>query len=237
MNGKIAALLRHETRWRRMCGALAFTVALFGLAAGNARAQELWYAEKYAAGDVPISVEQLWSRGPLFRSETVIAGHPIVTIVRADRYIIIDRLTQKGVSIERHPKALKESAAGKRPFGTELEALLAAGGEFVREQDYAGNKCDLYRLTSQEGRREVCVTQDDEKLPVLTRVWMRSTQRRAESRFMNWTQQVEAPESFFDPDPRIPLSQISYQEYTERAATDLEIPAPPLYRALLHGSR
>ncbi|MBW2240430.1 MAG: hypothetical protein JRH01_00455 [Deltaproteobacteria bacterium] len=234
MNGKIAALSRHGTRW---VGALALVVAFFGLAADAVDAQEMWYAEKYAAGDVPISVEQLWSRGPLFRSETVIAGHPIVTLVRGDRYIIIDRLTQEGVSIERHPKALKESEAGKRPFGVELDALLAAGGEFVREQDFAGNKCDLYRLTSQEGRREVCATQDDEKLPVLTRVWMRSTQRRAETRFVNWTRQVQVPEVFFDPDPRIVLRQISYQEYIDRVTKDLKLPAPPLYRNLLHGTR
>lgn len=237
MNGKIAALLRDGTRWGRWVGALVLIVALLGWAVDAADAQDMWYAEKYAAGDVPISVEQLWSRGPLFRSETVIAGHPIVTIIRGDRYIIIDRLEQTGVSIERNPKALKDSEAGKRPFGTELDGLLAAGGEFVHEQDFAGNKCDLYRLTSQEGRREVCTTQDDEKLPVLTRVWMRSSQRRAENRYVNWTQQVQVPETFFDPDPRIPLRQVSYQEYVDRAPKDLKLPAPPLYRNLLHGTR
>ncbi len=237
MDGKIAALMKRGIRdgWR--LGAILLAVGLMGMLARAADAQEFWYVEKFAAGDVPISVEQLWSRGPLFRSETVIAGHPIVTLIRGDRYIIIDRVTREGVSIERSPAAVKESAEGGRPFGRELVLLLAAGGEFVRERDFAGNQCDLYRLTSREGRREVCVTQDDEKLPVLTRVWIRSTQRRAENRFMNWTQQVEVPESFFEPDPRISLRQISYQEYLDRASKDLKLPAPPLYRDLLHGAR
>ena len=38
-----------------------------------------------------------------------------------------------------------------------------------------------------------------------------------------------------DPDPRIPLTKISYEEYVARARKDLELPAPPLYRDLLHG--
>lgn len=237
MNGKIAALVQRGTRRGRMLGVIMLVIAFLGMTAGAASGQEVWYAEKYAAGDVPISVEQLWSRGPLFRSETVIAGHPIVTLIRGDRYIIIDRLARDGVSIERSPQALKESAEGGRPFGKEFKALMAAGGEFVREEDFSGSKCDLYRLTSQEGRREVCVTQDDEKLPVLTRVWIRRTQRRAEGRFVNWSRQVQVSESFFEPDPRIPLRQISYQEYIDRVSKDLKLPAPPLYRDLLHGTR
>ncbi len=230
MNGKLGAPMRRATR-------ISGIVLGLLLAAAAAAAQGSWYAEKYRAGDVPVSVEQLWSRGPLFRSETVINGHPIVNLVVGDRYVIIDRLTGKGVSIVRHPKAVREAEAGRRPFGNELTELTRAGGEFVRQEDFAGNRCDLYRLTSHEGRREVCATTDDEKLPVLTRVWMRRTQRQAESRYVNWTRQVDVPESFFAPDPRIPLQEITYQEYVDRAPKDLELPAPPLYHDLLHGTR
>ena len=95
MNGKIGASMRRQTRSRRMLGAALLGLALaFVLGpAADAGAQEIWYAEKFRAGDVPVSVEQLWSRGSLFRSETVINGHPIVNLVSGTRYVIIDRLT------------------------------------------------------------------------------------------------------------------------------------------------
>ncbi len=194
-----------------------------------------WFAEKYAAGDVPVRVEYLWSKGPLFRSEAIIAGHPIVTIVRGDQYIIIDRLTRKGVSIQRSARAIAEQKGSERPFGNELTSLLAAGGEFVGTQDFAGKRCDLYRLTNGEGRREVCATQDEAKLPVLLRVWMRKSKRQVEGRYVNWVNTLDIPDSYFEPDPRIPLRPISYQQYLEHAHLDLELPAPPLYRDLLHG--
>lgn len=222
----------------RKRGGLAALVGLILLGlqpAAGASAQTTWYAEKYAAGDVPVRVEYLWARGPLFRSETVIAGQPITTIVRGDRYIILDELSRKGVSIQRAAEALADEKKLPRPFGNELLELQRAGGEFVKTETFGGNECDLYRLTNDEGRREVCVTRDDARLPVLLRVWQRRSQRRMESRYTVWNDRLPVPESFFEPDPRIPLTQVGYQEYVDRASKDLELPAPPLYRDLLHG--
>ncbi|MAE93354.1 MAG: hypothetical protein CL910_01705 [Deltaproteobacteria bacterium] len=195
-----------------------------------------WYAEKYASGDVPVRVEHLWSKGQLFRSEAVIAGHPIVTIVRADQYIIIDRLSRTGVSIQRSATAIAEQKTHPRPFGNELASIQRAGAEFVRTEEFGGRKCDLYRLTNDQGRREVCATTDDAKLPVLLKIWMRRSNRVVEGRYLNWTNMLPIEDSYFEPDPRIPLTTISYDEYIKRARKDLPLPAPPLYRELLHGS-
>ena len=113
---------------------------------------------------------------------------------------------------------------------------VQAGGEFIKVEDFGGNQCDLYRLTNAQGRREVCATRNDLKLPVLLRVWLRQSQRRIEARYLNWSQALEVPAAFFEPDPRIQLTPIPYEQYVERAAKDLELPAPPLYRELLHGN-
>lgn len=217
------------------CGFVAaVVVACLGLAA-SATAQTTWYVEKYATGDAPVRVEHLWARGPMFRSEAVIAGHPITTIVKGDRYIIIDELNRTGVAIQRAPEAIRDEKTVPRPFGNELMGLQQAGGEFVGVETFGTNECDMYRLTNQEGRREVCATRDDAKLPILLRAWMRRSQRQIEARYVNWTDRLQIPETYFEPDPRIPLTQIPYQEYVDRVAKDLELPAPPLYRDLLHG--
>lgn len=219
---------------RRLARSIGLGLLLL-LLAQLAGAQMTWYAEKYASGDVPVRVEQLWSKGHLFRSEAVIAGHPIVTIVRQDQYIILDRLSRKGVSIQRSPAAMAKQEQTLRPFGNELKSILRAGAEFIRTEDFGGRKCDLYRLTNDQGRREVCVTTDDAKLPVLLRIWMRRSGREIEGRYINWTNMLPIDDSYFEPDPRIPLTKLSYEEYVARAHKDLELPAPPLYRDLLHG--
>lgn len=213
-----------------------FAAPVFAPKAAFSEEPETWYVEKYAAGDVPVRVEQLWSRGPLFRAESVVAGHPIVTIVRGDQYIIIDRIRRQGVTIERAPEAIAESEKHNRPFGNELQGLLAAGGEFVKVEDFGGLKCDLHRLTNTSGRREVCASQDAEKLPILLRVWMRKSNRRVEGRYVNWNKALGTPAYFFEPDPRILLKPITYQEYVKNSGAGLDLPAPPQYRDLLHGS-
>lgn len=223
-----------RARLRR--GSLLVVGLLLAAVAISAEGQTTWYAEKYAAGDAPVRVEHLWSRGSLFRSDAVVAGHTITTIIKGDQYIIIDQLLGTGVSITRAPEAAADQAAYPRPFGNELESLIEAGGEFIKVEDFGGNQCDLYRLTDSQGRREVCATKDEPKLPVLLRVWLRQSQRRIEARYLNWSYSMAIPEAFFDPDPRIALTKISYEEYVDRAAKDLVLPAPPLYRELLHGS-
>jgi len=212
-----------------------FSVLALVCAAGPAAGQT-WYAERITTGDAPVRVEHFWSQGPMLRSETVFSGHPIVTIVAGDRYMILDRLLRTGVSIGRSPKALALDATRGRPFGNELLVMIEGGAEKVRTEEMGGRTCDLYRLTNGEGRREICVTQDEERLPLVTRVWLRASSRRAESRYLEWSREIQVSEAFFRPEPDMVIEQISYDEYVARATKEQLGPAPPFHRELLHGN-
>lgn len=200
-----------------------------------AGASNVWYAERISTGDAPVRVEHFWSKGKRLRAETVFLGHPIVTLVAGERYVMYDRLTRRGVSIQRSARAVQEDARRERPFGNELETLLAGGGEKVRTEDLAGRTCDLYRLTDGEGRREVCVTQDEVRLPLFRRVWLRQSGRSAESRYLEWSRELEVEDAFFEPEPDVTLEHFTYDEYTRRAPNERIGPAPPLHAELLHG--
>lgn len=219
-----------------LAAALAATLAA---PAPPARAQEgrgeSWYAERISTGDAPVRVEHFWSKGPWLRSETVFAGHPILTLVKGTRYVILDRLTGEGVSIERSPKAVAEDEDRDRPFGNELHVLLESGGEKVGSQEIPGGRCDLYRLTNESGRKEVCVSADERQLPLLLRVWLRGSGQSMESRYLEWSREIEIPDAFFEPPPGATLERVSYQEYVERAPTERIGPAPPFHAELLHG--
>jgi hypothetical protein len=131
------------------------------LIAVPARAQEApgtWYAMRIISGDTPPHVEHLWSKGSKLRAETVIGGHPILTLVSGETYITVDRISNTGVSIQRSPRAIGEDARRARSFGNEASILQAAGGEKVSVEQVGGSECDLYRLTNSEGRQEVCVS-------------------------------------------------------------------------------
>jgi len=198
-------------------------------------AEGAWYAERLSSGDSPVRVEHLWSKSGRLRSETVFLGHPIVTIVKGDQYVIYDRLAGTGVSIQRSPVAIQQAAGRDRLFGNELDVLVEAGGEKVRVEELSGRACDLYRLTNQEGRREVCVTQDESQLPVFRRVWMRASGKTAEARYLEWSSELEVDDGFFVPDPRVHLEFVTYDDYLKRASKERIGPIPPLHRELLHG--
>lgn len=228
------------TRAGRRLGILGL-LALAGLAAGAAPsgAQDAgpgtWYAERISTGDAPVRVEHFWSKGPWLRSETVFAGHPILTVVKGERYVIVDRLTGEGVSIERSPQAVAEDADRERPFANELHVLLESGGEEVGQEQLGGRACTLYRLTNEEGRREVCVSAEEPKLPIFLRVWLRGTGRSMESRYLHWSRELEIPDTFFAPPSDAELERVSYQEYVERSSQERLGPAPPFHAELLHG--
>jgi len=194
-----------------------------------------WYARRITTGDAPLRIEDFWSRGPDLHAELVFGGHPIVTIVHGERYLTLDRLQMSGVSIQRSPKAIRQDANRGRPFGHELEILLADGGEKVGTEKVSGRRCDLYRVTDAKGRREVCVSQDKARLPLLLRVFDRSSGRSVESRYVEWESGIEIPDSFFAPDPRYQLEQFSYEDYLKQAAKGPVGPSPALHADLLHG--
>jgi hypothetical protein len=198
-------------------------------------AEEVWYAERISAGDSPVQVEHFWSKGRRLRSEAVLLGHPIITIVRGDQYIMIDELTGQGVSIERSARAVAQDATRVRPFGDDFEVLREAGAEKVKTEEFGGRRCDLWRLTDDQGRREVCVTPDEPHLPLVRRMWVRGSGQSLEARYVEWSRDLDVPDSFFEPDPRIQMEYVTYQDYVDRASTERIGPAPPLHRDLLHG--
>jgi len=220
--------LRIESAW------IASAWIALGLAA-PALGQGTWYAERLSSGDSPVRVEHLWSKADRLRAETVFLGHPIVTIVKGDQYVMYDRLTLSGVSIGRSPVAVKQDAGRQRLFGDELDVLIEAGGEKVRSEEISGRSCDLYRLTDGQGRREVCVTQDEIRLPLFRRVWLRNSGKTAEARYLEWSSEIDVGDAYFEPDPRVTLEFVTYEDYIARASKERIGPVPPLHRELLHG--
>ena len=132
-----------------------------------------WFAQVIAHSEIGLNVTYFWSKGPMLRAETVVAGHKIVTIVRGDRYYAYDVINQSGISIVRTVAALELDASNRRPFGNELEKLLKQGAEKVREEQVMGRTCDVYRITDRRGRRDVWVTQGETRLPIRVEVWDR----------------------------------------------------------------
>lgn len=216
-----------------MASRLALLIIGWGFA--SAAFAETWHAERISSGAAPVRVERLWSKGPWLRAEVVFGGHPIVTLVKGDRYVMLDSVTGKGVSIQRSPKAIAQDAQHARPFGNEREMITARGGEKVKTEGAGETACDLYRLTDQAGRREVCVSTSADALPVFLRAWDRATSSETETRYIAWLKAIEIADSFFAPDPRVTLESFSYEAYVAKAQREAVGPAPALYPELLHG--
>lgn len=204
-------------------------------AAIPAEAVDTWYVERIMTGPFPMRVEHIWSRGADLRMEGVYAGHPILTLVKGDRYMTIDLLTRKGVSIQRSPKAIEQDKGRDRPFGNALQAVLEEGGEKVGTDKIPGGTCELYRETNDRGRQEVCVTQDKEKLPMILRVFDRASGNSVVVHYVGWMKGLPMGDAFFTPPPDIQLERLSYDEYTKRASKEPVGPAPPVMGDLLHG--
>jgi hypothetical protein len=207
-----------------------------GFIAAAASAQT-WHAERLTAGGgAPPRVERLWSKGAWLRAEVTLGGHPIQTFVKGDRYVIVDALTNKGISIQRSAKSIAEDAKRGRPFAQEQRAIVAAGGEKVKTEGQGAGACDLYRLTDQAGRREVCVSTSDDKVPLVARAWNRQSGTETELTYLAWAKDVPADDAFFAPDPRAQLESFTTDAYVAKAREGAVGPAPVLYPELLLGN-
>jgi len=217
------------------------TFLLIACAIAGAASAESWHAERVTSGSGAPRVERLWSKDSALRAEIVFGGHAIVTYVKGDRYIVVDSLTGKGTSIQRSAKAIAEDAKRARPFGNEQSALVALGAEKVKSEGSGETACDLYRITDQAGRREVCVSTGDVKLPLVLRVWDRQSGAESETRYLAWSKDLEKqstpiPDSFFSPDPRIALESLTHEAFLTKAqAGEPAAVAPILYPELLVG--
>lgn len=227
--------------------ALAVTLAgLVGLAAGSVLAQEKpekgepigssFYAQSLLRGEGALQVTNYWSKGPKLRVEFVSDWRKYVNLVKGDTYYAYDETAGVGVAIQRAAAAIAEDAKRARPFGLELETLLRQGAEPVGEKQIAGNVCDLYRLTDKVGRREICVTQNEHKLPVHSEVFLRATGMRMYTDYVNWVSGLPIPDIFFEPPETIVFHRFTLQEFLLQTAREGAVsPAPIMHKDLLHG--
>jgi hypothetical protein len=167
----------------------------------------------------------------------VIGGVPIVTIVNGEFYYVVDGARGVGLVIRRSMAALEadRTRPGERPFGSEGRQLVAKGAELVREEEIAGRKCRIHRLTDEFGRHEVWVTADEAALPLRIDQSDRASGARVVTDYVDWLRELDLPDSFFELDPRVQLERIEYEEYLQRSAAGPVGPAPVLFSDLLHG--
>jgi outer membrane lipoprotein-sorting protein len=237
---------------RRILGSAACVGLVLLLVAAAARAQtgakakteaapptevDSWHAERFARSERGMEMTYLWSKGRKLRVEMVVSGIPVVTIVNGPRYYAIDSLHGVGVAIERSARAVARDARGGRPFGTEVERILADGGEKVGTEELAGQTLDLYRVTDGTGRRQAWATQKEPKLPIRVEIFDRPSGQTTRADYLEWTRRLDVPDSFFEPDPRIRLESVTYDDYVKRSATEAVGPVPVLFGDLLHGER
>jgi hypothetical protein len=202
------------------------------------RAQS-WYAQTRVATSFGVVTTHYWSKGSLFRAETMLAGHPVTTIVNGPRYYIYDSIMGKGAAIERNPAAVAGDPERGRPFGRERDEILAAGGETIQSESLraADAPYEIYQLTNENGRRRVLVTISDPPLPFRVETFVRKSGAEGVLEYSGWQRGLEIQDSFFVPPSSVVLENVTYSEYTLRAGKGPVGPAPVYYRDLLHGTR
>lgn len=212
------------------------TLAWLGVAA-PAAATDTWYAQRITAGDTPLRVEHFWSKGGKVRMQTVIRSQPLITFVDGAFYTVVDPVRRTGISIRRPDSALQfdRQLAGKRPFATDAEQVLAEGAERIGTETMTGGTAIHYRLTDRRGRREVWMTETDPSLPMRVIRFDRVSGSTVRQDFVDWARELDLPDRFFAAEPDYQIEQLEYSEYLERAGNEQEFLLPVLMRELLHG--
>jgi hypothetical protein len=198
-----------------------------------------WYALRITRGDSGVIVTNLWSSGRSLRAEAVLEGVPIEQLVSGEWYYVIDAVRRTGIAVRRSPAALQAdlSRGAARPFGNEAVDLEARGAEQVRGEEVAGRKTRVLRLTDPVGRHEVWVTDDAAALPIRIDSTDRESGAHIVTDYVDWLSGIPLPPAFFEPDPRVQLERLEYDEYVRRAPQGPLGPAPVLFSELLHGRR
>lgn len=197
-----------------------------------------WYAATIAEDERGgFLMVHFWSKGSLFRSEAVLAGRRIVTIVNHEKYYIIDAVGHTGIVIERNAEAIALDDKRKRPFGNDLDRLLTAGGELIGSEENGGQAVDVYRVTDDKGRRTIWVSTTNPSVPLRVQTYDRETATTGKVDYVNWLHNPPISDEFFKPDPRVRLDHYAYESYRKRLRLGPVGPAPVLYRHLLHGER
>jgi hypothetical protein len=194
-----------------------------------------WYAQTLTRGEAGLNVSHFWSKGAMLRAETIVAGHKVVTIVRGEWYYAYDALEGSGLAIQREPAIVRADDPAKRPFGREYEILTSQGAELVRMEDLLGRKAGVYRITDELGKRELWVTEDEDRIPLRVEIYDRRTSARRTIDYVNWQSDLFIPDDFFAPDARMKLTELDHTEYLRRSSEEGSVgPVPVLYLDLLY---
>jgi hypothetical protein len=194
-----------------------------------------YYAMTLGRSDFDLVVASYWSLGPLLRSQTVVAGHLIVTLVDKKDYYTYDALTRKGYRIGRSKKAIARDEERLRPFAMDYIDLIEEGGEKVREETLNGIRVDVYRVTDQKGKRTLWVTQNSLKFPVKLEAYDRKSGRTSVLDWVQWIPAIDLEKEFFKPPKGLELRRFDdYFQFREALEEGPVEPAPPLFQHLLH---
>jgi hypothetical protein len=195
-----------------------------------------WHATAYVRGRIGLRVIDYWSQGPDMRARTLIAGHPITTLVRGDRYVVVDELTGRGVDIRRSKQALAADRRRTRPFAFELDELIADGGEKIENVKIGSIDAEIWRVTDGAGRRKIWLKADDPRVPLRVETFNRAAADTLDLDYTNWIFDLELPPQFFATPQGIAIERFEYEVFLERAGNGTAPNLPVLYPDLLHGS-
>lgn len=195
---------------------------------------DTWFAETVQHGDAGLRVMNIWSKGRKLRAETVVGGTVLLTLVNGDTYYNLLPSAGTGIAIQRSAKALSEDQKGGRPFGRDLEKLVARGAEKAGSERIMGREVSIYRLSAGSTREEVWATDDGEKLPIKLVYTDREKGKSAET-MLNWSRGMPLADEFFAPDPRLAVEKLSYETFLERVKAGSVASFPPLFVELLLG--
>lgn len=235
--------------WRRLVlrcvgfgfAALALVVtAPSGLRAEDAKAPEVrqpmtWHATAFVRGRMGIRVIDYWSKGSEMRARTLIGGHPITTIVRGDRYVVLDELTGRGLDIRRSPKAMQDDATRVRPFAFELDEVLREGGEKIEDVKVGAMDGEIWRVSDSAGRRKIWVTTADPRVPLRVETFSRASAETIHLDYSGWVFDLELSAAFFAAPAHAALTTFEYDAYVTKSIEGPVSPVPILYPDLLHG--
>ena len=183
-------------------------------------APETWYARMLARNESQLTVTYFWSRGAKMRAETVVAGQLIVTIVNGDTYYTYSPSGGGGLAVERAPEAIAADATSGRPFGQEVELLLDQGAEKVGEETFRGRMCDVYRVTDNDGKRQIWATQDEPRVTSRIEIFRRAAGTTQYLDYDQWLRGIPIADGFFEPHAGLDLKRYSLSEYLVEATRD-----------------
>lgn len=193
-----------------------------------------FFATTLGRSNFDIVLVHYWSNGAKFRAETIVLGHPIITVVSDGWYYTWDGLTGEGYAIRRDAPAIASDGRRPRPFGLELQQMLDQDGTKIRSESLNGIDVDVYRVSDDAGQRTLWVDAEQFDLPVRLESFDRATGRTGTLDWISWIPGIAIPDSFFAPDAELSLTRFeSHAAYLEaRGQTPLP-PAPPLFHYLL----